>query len=158
MSRIQAREFAFKIIFSLQFNFPSESAINNEDEGKNFFKLVNGNLQLNELAINDFLNENALSQEDDKTFFYDIINSFISNKEQIENIINRNVSANKFKAIYKSDMAVLQLAVAEMLMKKYDYQIVVNEAVELAKKYSDEKNYKFVHSVLSKIIKEIYSE
>ena len=55
-------------------------------------------------------------------------------------------------------MAVLQLAVAEMLMKKYDYQIVVNEAVELAKKYSDEKNYKFVHSVLSKIIKEIYSE
>ena len=56
MSRIQAREFAFKVIFSLQFNFPSESTINNEDEGKSFFKLVNGNLQLNELAINEFLN------------------------------------------------------------------------------------------------------
>lgn len=158
MSRIQAREFAFKVIFSSQFNLPNEAVINDKEDNKSFFEVINGCLQTNELAINSFLDENALSHEDDKTFFYEIINSFTANKEQIESIINKNISTKKFNDVYKSDRAILQLAVAEMLMNKYDYKIVINQAVELAKKYSDEKNYKFVHSVLSKIIKEIYSE
>ena len=45
-----------------------------------------------------------------------------------------------------------------MLAFQYDYKIVIDASIEIAKKYSEEKSYKFIHSILGKIIKEIYNE
>ncbi len=51
------------------------------------------------------------------------------------------------------NLAILRLATYEILFEDTPKNIVVNEALELSKIYSDEKSKKFIHGVLDKIIK-----
>ncbi|MGN1227442.1 MAG: transcription antitermination factor NusB [Christensenellales bacterium] len=153
MSRIQARELAFKLIFAVQFN--------NEDDAKDSninFVRENESIKINENSIEDFFVENELNEIEEKDFCLSIVNSFLENKAKIEDIINRNIVGYKVSRVYKCDLAILKMALAEMLAFQYDYKIVIDASIEIAKKYSEEKSYKFIHSVLGKIIKEIYNE
>lgn len=74
--------------------------------------------------------------------------------EEIDEIILSCTDNWKKDRIAKADLAILRNAVAEM---KYNEDIpnpvAINEAVELAKKYSDDKSYAFVNSVLSRVNK-----
>lgn len=149
MSRIQAREFAFWMIFSL--DFYSE---NNVD----FTKNNNGKLMVDDSNLKKLLNEYGITDDSDILFTNELINSYIDNSYKIDELIKKYTSTYKFSRIYKCDLSILRLAVAEILLNKYDYKIVINEAVELSKKYSEEKSYKFVHGVLASIIKELYNE
>ena len=78
------------------------------------------------------------------------------NIEEIDSIIERNTDNWKTSRIAKTDLAILRLAVAEM---KYEDNIPrsvsINEAVNLAKKYGDDRAYAFVNSVLSRVNKEL---
>lgn len=149
MSRIQAREFAFWMIFSL--DFYSE---NNVD----FTKNNNGKLMIDDSNLKNLLNEYGITDDSDILFTNELINSYIDNAFKIDELIKKYTSTYKFSRIFKCDLSILRLAVAEILLNKYDYKIVINEAVELSKKYSEEKSYKFVHGVLANIIKELYNE
>ena len=51
----------------------------------------------------------------------------------------------------KTDKAILRLATYEMLYYDTPKVVVINEAVELAKKYSDDKVVKLINAVLDKI-------
>ena len=57
----------------------------------------------------------------------------------------------KLSRLSKVTLAILRLAVYEMLYDKLAYNIVINEAVELAKKYDEEKAPKFVNGILNNI-------
>lgn len=75
---------------------------------------------------------------------------------EIDDMITRNLDNWTFDRIAKTDLAVLRNAVAEMAyIDEIPCGVSINEAVELAKKYGDEKSFAFVNSVLSKINKEI---
>ena len=149
MSRIQAREFAFWMIFSL--DFYSE---NNVD----FTKNNNGKLMVDDSNLKKLLNEYGITDDSDILFTNELINSYIDNSYKIDELIKKYTSTYKFSRIYKCDLSILILAVAEIMLNIYDYKLVINEAVELSKKYSEEKSYKFVHGVLASIIKELYNE
>lgn len=80
-------------------------------------------------------------------------------KEHIEDIDATILSCTdnwKADRIAKTDFAILRNAVAEM---KYNDNIpnavAINEAVNLAKKFGDDKSYAFVNSVLSKVNKSL---
>ena len=76
--------------------------------------------------------------------------------EEIDRIINDNLDNWSLERIAKADLAILRTAVAEMLyVESIPVSVSINEAVELAKKYGDERSYKFVNSVLGKIAKSI---
>lgn len=53
------------------------------------------------------------------------------------------------------DKIIMRMAVAEMFFLNTDIAVALNEAVELAKKYSTEKSPAFVNGVLDKISKEL---
>lgn len=60
--------------------------------------------------------------------------------------------------IPKIDMAILKLALYELLVeKKEPIKVIIDEAVELAKELGGEKSYAFVNAILGKVIKEIKS-
>ena len=149
MSRIQAREFAFKMIFSLDFN--NESNVD-------FIKNSDGVLRLEENNLRLLLYENGITETSDINFSVNLINSYIDNQSKINELIKKYTSSYKFTRIFKCDLSIIRLAIAEMLLSDYDYKIIINEAVELSKKYSEEKSYKFVHGVLANIVKELYNE
>ena len=53
------------------------------------------------------------------------------------------------------DFALLKLAVYEIKYKEVPYKVVINEAINLAKKYGEEKSYIFINGVLANIVKDM---
>ena len=76
-------------------------------------------------------------------------------RDYIEDIDATISSDNwNFDRIAKVDLAVLRTAVAEILyVDDIPLSVSINEAVNLSKKFGDDKSYAFVNSVLSKISK-----
>lgn len=76
-------------------------------------------------------------------------------KNELEDQISKNLNAKwKIDRISKVDLSILKIAIYEIIYVKLPYKIVINEAVELAKKYSDDSSPSFVNGVLASIIKE----
>ena len=72
--------------------------------------------------------------------------------EEIDKIITDNLDNWTLERIAKTDLAILRTAVAEMLyVESIPVGVSINEAVDLAKKYGDERSYAFINSVLGKI-------
>ena len=125
MSRILARECGFKAVY--QYLFDS-----------------NQNLKIME---EDF----DLSSED-KSFMFEIFNNAKDNFSEIENKISSNLKKNlKLTDIYKIDLAILITAITEIDFLKESVSLVINQAVEIAKKYSTDNSPKFINGFLASI-------
>jgi N utilization substance protein B len=76
--------------------------------------------------------------------------------DEIDRMISDNLDKWTIDRIAKADLAILRNAVAEMMYNdNIPDRVAINEAVELSKKYGDEKSYAFVNSVLSKVEKSL---
>lgn len=132
MSRILAREYLFKIGFEYQFRKQKDDEL-----------------------LNEFLQDENLT-DDDKAFLQSGYDGVIANQNQIDEIIKKYLKGYTFERVYKVDLAILKIAIYEM---KFSNQttpnsVVINEAVELAKKYSTENSYKFINGLLASVSKE----
>ena len=68
---------------------------------------------------------------------------------ELDAAIESHCLAWKLDRLSKVDLSILRLAAAEMrYMEKIPYKVAVNEAVELAKKYSEEKAPHFINGIL----------
>jgi len=56
--------------------------------------------------------------------------------------------------ISKINVAILKVAIYEMLFKEVPYKVAINEAIELAKKYGDESSATFINGLLASVVKE----
>lgn len=142
MSRKSSRESAFKIIFTTLFK--------NEEECENE-NLIEKNANIN---IEEFSLENNLSSSEDFSFCNNLVIKTLENKKEIIDILENNVIGYNSDRVYKVDKAILMIAICELkFIEDASVPVVVNEAIELSKKYSSEKSYSFINGVLSKIIK-----
>lgn len=74
----------------------------------------------------------------------------------IDELINTNLDNWSIDRVAKTDLAILRNAIAEMNYNDaIPNGVAINEAVNLAKKYGDDKSFAFVNSVLSKIEKSL---
>ena len=72
--------------------------------------------------------------------------------DEIDALISKNLDKWSIERIAKTDLAILRTAVAEMLyVESIPVSVSINEAVNLAKKYGDDRSYAFINSVLGKI-------
>ena len=79
--------------------------------------------------------------------------------EEIDRIISDNLDSWTLERIAKTDLAILRTAVAEMFyVESIPVGVSINEAVELAKKYGDERSFAFINSVLGKISRSMETE
>ena len=88
----------------------------------------------------------------------DFVNSLINgvnlHYDEIMNILKVNSVNYDIERVYKIDLAILVLAVYELkFSEEKNANIIINEAVELSKKYSTEKSYSFINGVLAKVVK-----
>lgn len=89
--------------------------------------------------------------EIDNKFVRDIVNGVLDKKDSIDKIISKYLENWDLDRLGKTDRAILRLSTYEMLYYNTPKVVVINEAVELAKKYSDEKIVKLINAVLDKI-------
>ncbi len=61
----------------------------------------------------------------------------------------------KLSRISKMDLSILKLAIYEIKYSDVPFKVAINEAVELAKKYGEDKSKNFVNGVLASIVKDM---
>ena len=132
MKRSEAREQAFKLLYSLQL-------IEDKDI---------------EEQLNLFLEENNIVDKDAIEYIKDIIIGTNKNNTDIEKTISENIKSDwDINRISKIDLTLLKLGIYEIQYSKLPYKVVINEVVELAKKYGDDKSKAFVNGALAGVVK-----
>ena len=135
MSRRLARESAIQFLYSTDFN-----------------KNENTNLMLEEF-MEDKLPD-SMNKADIK-FAEEIIKGTIEKLQNIDQLIQSNTTGWTKERIAKVDLAILRLALYEILFRNdIPDSVAINEAVEIAKKYSTDESGSFVNGILGKIIRE----
>lgn len=101
-----------------------------------------------EYNIDDVIKENL---DIDNKYVHDIVNGVIENQDKIDGIVNKYMDKWTIDRLGKTDASILRLATYEMLYYDTPSVVVINEAIELAHKYSDDKVVKLINAVLDKI-------
>ena len=90
----------------------------------------------------------------DNEFVRDIVYGVITYEDEIISIANKYMKNWDISRIDKTGAAILKMAIYELKYTDTPHIVVINEAVELAKKYSDDAVRKIINAVLDKMIKE----
>lgn len=99
----------------------------------------------------DFLIKEQL--EIDNEFVKTSVYGILEKQETIEKQVNDSMKDWEIKRLNKVDQAILLLGVYELLYTETPSVVAINEAIELSKKYSDEKVTKMINAVLDSIFK-----
>lgn len=133
MNRSAIREQAFRVIYSLEIQKPE----NLEEQ------------------IDMYLESNEIADKGAQEYIKDAVLGIETNKEEILDQIEKNLKEEwKIDRISKMDLAILKLAIYEIKYKDIPYKVVINEAVELAKKYGEDSSKNFVNGILASVVKE----
>lgn len=93
------------------------------------------------------------SQNEVKDYAIRIAETFQQNHKEIDEIIKNCSSGWDFDRLVKMDKDILRIALSELLfIKETPLKVVVDEAVELAKKYSTDDSASFINGLLAKVI------
>ncbi len=131
MNRSKIREEAFKLLYSLQI---SKDDINEQ--------------------IDFFIDVEEITEKEAKKYIKDTILGIEKEEKNIENQIEQNIKKEwTISRISKIDLTLLKLGIYEMIYTKLPYKVVINEVVELSKKYGDDTSKSFVNGVLASIVK-----
>lgn len=93
------------------------------------------------------------AQSDVKNYAIDIAEYFQKNHKEIDEIIQKYAKNWDLGRLVKMDKDILRIAIVELLyMKDAPMKVVVDEALELAKKYSTDDSAAFINGILAKVI------
>lgn len=135
MTRTEMRELTFELLYSLEIQKMEQQEYNEQ--------------------IELFLAEQNVNQEKVKTYMTETINGIAKNKEEILELISQNLKEKwDISRVSKINITLLKLATYEIVYTELPYKVVVNEAVEIAKKYGDDTSPAFINGVLANIIKQ----
>jgi len=86
-----------------------------------------------------------------------VAKSVLDNLRKIDNAIKKAAPEWPLPQINRIDLAILRLAVYELLIDKHEpTKVVIDEAIELAKKYGSEKSPAFINGALGAILKKYH--
>ena len=89
----------------------------------------------------------------DNDFVRDIVYGVITHINEIDEIANKYMNNWRINRLDKTGAAILRIGVFELKYTETPDIVVINEAIELAKKYSDDSVRKIINAVLDKVIK-----
>lgn len=114
------------------------------------FKLIYQDT-INKIENLDELLENHKLSKDQK-FIVDSIDSYISNFDEIEKKLDENIdrAMPKLSRVVRS---IIYLSINEIYFLDIPVSVSINEAVNLAKKFSGEDDYKIVNLILGTIVR-----
>ncbi|MEG1850987.1 MAG: transcription antitermination factor NusB [Bacilli bacterium] len=90
--------------------------------------------------------------EIESEFINSIVFGVLEKENEIDNIINESLNKWSLSRLGETDKAILRLSVYEMKYYNTPNIVCINEAVELSKKYSDDKVTKMINGVLDSLL------
>lgn len=101
--------------------------------------------------IDDVIKENLEISND---FVNSAVFYITDNQKSISDLANKYMDSWSIDRLSKVDKAIISLAIYELISSDTPNVVAINEAIELSKKYSDEKVTKLINGVLDKILHE----
>ena len=134
MKRKRSREIAMELLFSMEIS-------------KNSY----------EQTIESFIENYEMDLKTiDLEYIKKVMKSVTDYKEEIDEIIKNSLINWTIDRVSKVNLTIVRLAIAEMLyINDVPEVVAINEAIELTKKYSDDKSVSFVNGALDKAFKNI---
>ena len=134
MKRKRSREIAMELLFSMEIS-------------KNSY----------EETIECFVEDYEMDLKTiDLEYIKEVMKSVVDHKEEIDEIIKNSLINWTIERVSKVNLTIVRLAIAEMLyINDVPEVVAINEAIELTKKYSDDKSVSFVNGALDKAFKNI---
>ena len=134
MKRKRSREIAMELLFSMEIS-------------KNSY----------EQTIESFIENYEMDLKTiDLEYIKEVMKSVTDYKEEIDEIIKNSLINWTIERVSKVNLTIVRLAIAEMLyINDVPEVVAINEAIELTKKYSDDKSVSFVNGALDKAFKNI---
>ena len=130
MSRQLARETAFKMIFQM-------------DVGKNA-------LEVAERTMEEALDEGLIKKRD-TAYILELVAGVADKKDELDAFIAEHAKGWTLDRINVIEKNLIRLALYEIRhMENIPYEVSVNEAIELAKRYGEDDAYSFVNGILDK--------
>lgn len=131
MNRSAVREEIFKLLYSLE--------VQKED--------IEGQIEL-------YLSEQNINEEI-KKYIKNVIQEISNNEDKIIKEVIKHLKADwKIDRISKVNIAILKIAIYEIIFTDIPFKVSINEAIELAKKYGEDNSANFINGILASIVKE----
>lgn len=102
--------------------------------------------------VDEILEEKKIRNKQ-KEFALDLFNGVIKNIEAIDKEIISHLKQGSINDTGSVEKSILRLAIYEIIFKGLDKAIVINEAIELAKKLASDSAPKFINGLLDKVKK-----
>lgn len=102
----------------------------------------------------DYNLENLINEQLDtkNDFVIDTVININKNQEKLNKIANKHMKNWNLERLSKVDKAIISLGIYELLFTDTPNIVAINEAIELAKLYSDEKVVKMINGILDSIM------
>ena len=131
MTRREIREEIFKLLFEKE--------------------LTDNNV---EKRIEETIKENKIKKEEHIEFLKSYVNDIIANEDILVEKIKEILDGWTYERLGTLEKVLLKISFYEIIIKKVGYEIAINEAVELAKKYSYDDTKEFLNGILAKLVKQ----
>ncbi|MBI5978056.1 transcription antitermination factor NusB [Clostridium perfringens] len=134
MNRVKSREYLLQLAYQMEIT--SETALE---------------------TFNSFMENEDISKDDlDLAYIKSGLLGIEENKEKLDSLIESQLVKWKLNRISKVNLSILRISTYEMLFAEdVPGKVSINEAIELCKKYSDNKSVSFINGVLDKVYKNI---
>ena len=100
------------------------------------------------VSIDDTIKANV---EVENEFVKQVVYGCVTYKDKIDNLANKYMNDWSIDRIDKTGAAILRMAIYELMYTDTPEVVVINEAIELSKKYSDEKVTKMINATMDAI-------
>lgn len=160
--KVTTREYMMKLIYQTQ--------ITKEDMGDVLDKFLNDQLEYitnryEELRLqysnNPELKLENLKADDviDREYMAQMCKLLSEKSDEIDAMINKYAKNWSVNRMAKVDLAILRLAICEILfVEEIPNKVSINEAIEMAKLYCDDKTPKFINGILGSVVSETVSK
>jgi N utilization substance protein B len=98
------------------------------------------------------------NQQDVRTYALQILTKVSANRVQIDELLSEALVDWQIERLARIDRDIMRIAIAEMLYLGLPEQVSVNEAVQLAKRYSGDEGHRFINGVLRRVVDKINAQ
>lgn len=153
---------------SAELNRSSDRLLNSETRAGSINSaraMVNEAIELTQTAINrvgaalelpEFIQ--LANQKEVRAYVMELLTQTQAHRDEIDRMLNQSMVDWQMHRLARIDQDILRLAVAEIWLLGVPEQVAINEAVELAKRYSGEEGYRFLNGVLRRVSEQISAE
>ena len=105
-------------------------------------------------SIEAITEEESLNEVPEIAYSIALVRGVQNNVEKIDELIEKYLKGWKLNRIVRLDLIIMRVAIFEMTSPELEVPqtVALNEAIEIAKTYSDEKSAKFINGILSNLV------